>query len=174
MRDYLIDTNIWSYWFDTTKEPFHSNVLNCINKIKQEDSHLWISVITWGEFEYGYNIVAGRSLETRFRQFVNSQSPIVYDVDKHVTEAYGKVRAALFERFAPGEKKKKVKRPEQLIDPVTAKELGIQENDLWIAAQALTRDMILVTNDKKLIRPIVEVLGDELKIENWAEQRMRG
>jgi predicted nucleic acid-binding protein len=166
MRDYLIDTNIWSYWFDTTKEPFHSNVLNCINKIKQEDSRLWISVITWGEIEYGYNIVADRSLETRFRQFVNSQSPIVFDIDKHVTGAYGGIRATLFERF---NQKKKIKWPEQLIDPVTAKELGIQENDLWIVAQAVTRELALVTNDKKLIRAMKEILGNKLVIENWAD-----
>jgi len=174
MRDYLIDTNIWEYWFNPKQKPFHSNVLNSVEKVKREENRLWISVITWGEIEYGYGSMKEkeRSLETEFRQFVNDQSPVVFDIDKHVTKAYGEIRAKLFERYGPEEKKRKGKQPEQLIDPVTATELGVQENDLWITAQALTKDLILVTNDKKLIRPITEILGDKLKTENWAEQQI--
>jgi predicted nucleic acid-binding protein len=174
MRDYLIDTNIWEYWFNPSKEPSHGNVLKLIDKIKQEESRLWISVITWGEIEYGYCSMKEkeRSLETEFRQFVNDRSPKVYDIDKHVAATYGQIRTMLFEKYAPEEKKRKGKRPEQLVDPVTAKELGIQENDLWIIAQAVTKDMVLVTNDKKLIRPIVEILGSKLITENWAEQKI--
>jgi len=51
-----------------------------------------------------------------------------------------------------------------LVDPVTAKVLGIQENDLWIAAQAIERNLILVTNDgMSRIREI----ASELRIEDW-------
>jgi predicted nucleic acid-binding protein len=52
-----------------------------------------------------------------------------------------------------------------LIDPVTSRELGIQENDLWIAAQALEYNLVLVRNDKMdRIRDACE----ELQVENWA------
>jgi predicted nucleic acid-binding protein len=51
-----------------------------------------------------------------------------------------------------------------LIDPVTSRELGIQENDLWIAAQALEYNLVLVTNDKMdRIRDVCE----DLQVENW-------
>lgn len=73
----------------------------------------------------------------------------------------------MFERFAPNDKKRKGLRPEQLCDPVTSLELGIQENDLWIVAQAITYGLVLVTNDK--LKRISEVISDELHIENWTE-----
>ena len=70
-----------------------------------------------------------------------------------------------FEKYAPNVKRRRGLRPEQLIDPVTSQELGIQENDLWIAAQALEYNLVLVTNDKmERIRDVCE----ELQIENWA------
>jgi predicted nucleic acid-binding protein len=82
---------------------------------------------------------------------------------------YGMLRARLFENYTPNNKKRKGLRPEQLIDPVTSLELGIQENDLWIAAQAMSQNLTLVTNDK--LHQIHEVAGDELHIDNWAKRK---
>jgi len=89
-------------------------------------------------------------------------------IDKHVARDYGRIRARLFEKYGPKEKKKKGLRPEQLSDPVTSLQLKIQENDLWIVSQAVARNFILVTNDRKSLRPLLEVTGGELCIENWA------
>jgi predicted nucleic acid-binding protein len=47
---------------------------------------------------------------------------------------------------------------------VTSQELGIQENDLWMAAQALEYNLVFVTNDK--MERIREVCAD-LQLENW-------
>lgn len=73
-------------------------------------------------------------------------------------------------KYSPKEKRKKGLRPEQLVDPVTSLQLKIQDNDLWIVSQAITRDFALVTNDKTSLRPLVEVAGDELHVEYWAEE----
>ncbi len=81
------------------------------------------------------------------------------------TATYGDLRARLFEKFAPKKRRRKGLRPEELIDPVTAKELGIQENDLWIAAQAIERNLVLVTNDA-MAR--IQEVASELKVEDWA------
>ena len=70
---------------------------------------------------------------------------MILPIDRHVSDVYGELRVALFERYI---RKGKNKRPEQLIDPVTATEIGIDENDLWIVAQAITHNLTLVTNDK--------------------------
>ena len=75
-------------------------------------------------------------------------------------------------RTRPKEKKKKGLRPEQLIDPVTSLQLRIQENDLWLVAQAITRNLVLVTNDRKSLKPLLEAAGDELTVENWAAGTM--
>ncbi|MCH7920211.1 MAG: hypothetical protein IIC50_19795 [Planctomycetes bacterium] len=74
------------------------------------------------------------------------------------------LRAALFDKYAP-KKNRKGLRPEQLIDPVTSKGLGVQENDIWIASQALEHNLVLVTNDQ--MNHLREVASD-LRVENWA------
>ena len=46
-------------------------------------------------------------------------------------------------------------------------ELGIDENDLWIAAQAIEHNLVLVTNDE--MKRIKHVAGPVLDIEDWTE-----
>lgn len=180
MRDFLIDTNIWEYWFNPAREPEHSHVLKRVSELDKlcEEAvfsyRVWISSVTWGELEYGYQVQVNKehSLETPFRQFIHKISPKEFIVSKHVTRDYGMIRAKLFEKYGPKEKKKKGLRPEQLIDPVTSLQLRIQENDLWLVAQAITRNLVLVTNDRKSLKPLLEAAGDELTVENWAAGTM--
>jgi len=177
MRDFLIDTNIWEYWFNEAWEPQHSNVLKRVSELKKECEkaeapfRVWISSVTWGELEYGYEAQTDkkRSLEAAFREFLRAIAPMEFVIDRHVTRDYGRIRARLFEKYGPREKRKKGLRPEQLIDPVTSLELKIQENDLWIVSQAVMKNLTLVTNDRRSLQPLEEVLGDELHIDNWAE-----
>lgn len=178
MQDYLLDTNIWEYWFNSTRQPEHSRVLKRVSELEarcertRSPFRIWISSVTWGELEFGYQVQLQkeRCLEASFRQFLHGIAPKEFLIDRHVTRDYGRIRARLFEEYGPREKKKKGLRPEQLVDPVTSLQLKIQENDLWIVSQAVTRDLILVTNDRKSLQPLLVVAGDELHIENWAEE----
>jgi len=89
---------------------------------------------------------------------------MVLDIRKTTRLYYGDIRARLFEKYAPREKRRRRLRPEQLINPATSRELGIQENDLWLVAQALEFHLVLVTNDAiQQIRDLCE----ELRVENW-------
>lgn len=163
MRDILLDTCVWSDWYDAAKNTY------IIKKLEREqDIRIYLSAVTLGELQYGFDVLSQREKQELgdVIEFVHGQGPTIVEINRHVAREYGRIRAKLFERFAPNEKKRKGLRPEQLCDPVTSLELGIQENDLWIAAQAITYDLILVTNDK--INRIREVVGDELHIENWA------
>jgi tRNA(fMet)-specific endonuclease VapC len=74
----------------------------------------------------------------------------IREIKKPTTDPYASIRAALFKKYAPTDSKNRVRsvRPEQLVDRTTALSLGIQENDLWIAAIAIEYHMILVTEDK--------------------------
>jgi predicted nucleic acid-binding protein len=180
MRDYLLDTNIWEYWFNPARQPEHRRVLKRISELEKRCEQakspfrIWISSITWGELEYGYQVQTQkeRSLETSFRQFIQGIAPKEFFIDKHVTHDYGRIRAKLFEKYGPNEKKRKGLRPEQLIDPITSLQLKIQENDLWIVSQAITRDLVLVTNDRKSLQPLLAVTDGELQIENWAAENI--
>lgn len=167
MRTFLLDTCIWSYWFDAKRyAKEHANIKKQLQKLAP-DSTLGISIITWGEVAYGHKVASPEetAIQSKYIQFITSKGPKTFDIDIHTANKYGELRSLLFDKYAPKDKRKKNLRPEQFIDPITSLELGIQENDLWIAAQAVVRNLTLVTNDK--LARIREVAGDDLHIENW-------
>ena len=62
--------------------------------------------------------------------------------------------------------------PKDSVNRFTWLEVGSLENDLWISAQAISRNLTLVTNDNKSgMKRIRDIAGDSLNIENWAEDR---
>ena len=167
MHGYLLDTNIVVYWFDA-RRPQHECVVRHIQELP-EATPLMISAITMGEIEFGLqvskvNTPEQEASQEELRAFIDTNLPMVLDVTKAIRVYYGLLRASVFEKYAPNAKRRSGLRPEQLIDPVTSRELGIQENDLWMAAQALQYNLVFVTNDK--IERIREVCAD-LQIENW-------
>lgn len=175
MAHYLLDTNIWEYWFNKEKHPEYSaNIEARVQEINDDTpgsvpATVAMSVITWGEIDYGYNVMTSkeRSRKAPFRSFLAGQSPWTVSLDKHTAVEYGKLRAKLFEKFGPKDMKRKGLRPEQLVDPATSLQLQIQENDLWIVAQAIRYGLTLVTNDK--MTGIKAVAGSQLRIENWTK-----
>ncbi len=74
----------------------------------------------------------------------------IREIDKDTTDPYSTIRAALSSKFGNRDAKGKVtsKRPELLVDKTTAYQLRIQENDLWMAAIAVERNMTLVSEDR--------------------------
>ena len=169
-RGYLLDTNILSLWFNDKDEPGHSNIIRHVAALPETD-FLSTSAIVLGEIEYGHRAVSpdpGFPIQQRYRRFVADIVPIIFEVGKATCLYYGPLRAKLFEKFAPKKKRRKKARPEQLKDPTTALELGIDENDLWLAAQAVERNLVLVTHDR--MKHIQEVLSGDLTltIEDWA------
>jgi tRNA(fMet)-specific endonuclease VapC len=161
VNGYLFDTNHVKYWFD--KNP---NVLNRLRQIST-DAPVVVSAITLGEIEYGHKAAAPlgpTQIQRDFLNFVLKNFPLIIPITEMTTSSYGVIRARLFESFAPKRKRKGL-RPEQLLRPTSSQVLGIQENDIWIAAQALERNLVLVTNDS--IRHVKEVVS-ELQIENWS------
>jgi tRNA(fMet)-specific endonuclease VapC len=96
--------------------------------------------------------------------------PLVLDIDKHTVGPYSDLRAELFKNYSPRDRRGRltVKWPEDLFERTSAKELGVQENDIWIAAQAIQYDLILVTGDS--MQRLVEVsenLDYPLRIARW-------
>ncbi|MFH1110717.1 MAG: PIN domain-containing protein [Planctomycetota bacterium] len=169
MDGYLLDTNILEYWFNENRAE-HTAVIARIAALP-DDAPLFVSPVTIGEMEYGYRTQSpsDESREAEFRAFVLAKVPAVLPIDRHTTEPYGQLRAAIFDQYAPGDLRAKKKRPCQLTDHATATTLGIDENDLWIAAQAIQYNLILVTNDglakiRAVLRQVAPALRD---LENW-------
>ena len=175
MRDFLLDTQIVWYWYDEQCAQ-HAAVLGNIEILrKQADSldyepRLLVSVVTLGEIEFGHRVQQGEYAKNQeaYVRFVHEELPASLELTEDAITAYGEIRSRLFNKYSPREKRKRGMRPEQLTDLSTSLELGIQENDLWLCAQAVGHGMILVTNDKMAhIRGVSEGMKPVLLIQNW-------
>jgi predicted nucleic acid-binding protein len=172
MKGYLLDTNALSDWLDSTK-PRHASVSRRIEELAAGKALLLTSTIVLGEIEYGIKVAPQERQQSLDKlraqidvEFVHER--LLLNVTRSTTIVYGDLRARVFEKYA-GKERKKGLRPEELVCPTTSKVLGIQENDLWIAAQAIERNMVLASNDTHMMR--IREAATELDVEDWGSIR---
>jgi tRNA(fMet)-specific endonuclease VapC len=129
---YLIDTNICIYIMN--KRPAEA-----IQKFKRfELGQIGISVITISELQYGVSKSKFRKKnEQRLEEFLRPLEILIYD--EIAAGTYGSIRFQLEKDGWP-------------IGPL----------DLLIAAQAISRKLILVTNNEKEFKRV-----KNLKVQNW-------
>ena len=113
-----------------------------------EDDAVYISAVSIAESEYGLNL---NPLDAQSQQDIRRSIGTyqVLPLDRHTAEVYGPIRAALFRKYAPRVYRNRTatRYIEGLREPTTGKELGIQENDLWIVSVAVQYNMVFVTAD---------------------------
>ena len=132
--NYLLDTNICIYIIN--KKP--PSVIKHIQTKQPEQ--IAISTITQAELEYG--IVRSRNVDQNRIALLEFLFPfLLIDFDQMAAVQYGLIRASLEARGKP-----------------------IGSMDMLLAAQAMSRDLILVTNNEKEFHRI-----EGLKLENWAK-----
>ena len=86
------------------------------------------------------------------------------NVTEHTAEEYGFIKAELANKYLKNALKKK--RPrwiEEWVDKATGQKLQIDENDLWLCAQAKERNLVLLTAEKKILR--IGAVVPEIRIE---------
>ena len=161
MDGYLLDTNMVGHYHCG-----HANVLARIRSLPAE-AVLRVSAITLGEIEFGHAVTESTDLARRqdCERFINNEFPRgrVLEVSRHTRIYYGELKAKLFKMYPPQSPRQN--HPERCFDRATGAELGIDENDLWIAAQSIEHNLILVTNDE--MKRIRLVAGPVLTIEDW-------
>jgi tRNA(fMet)-specific endonuclease VapC len=129
---YLLDTNTCIYIINK-KPP------SAVNRIRSKQAEeIAISTITIAELEYGV-YRSQRADQNRIALLEFLVPFIILDFDQSAAAIYGSIRASLKSRGTP-------------IGPM----------DLLLAAQAMSRQLVLVTNNEKEFR---RVRG--LQIENW-------
>lgn len=170
MKAYLLDTNVISDWFDSRHER-HEAVSARAREKAQAGDQLWTSVVVIAEIEYGIRTATKDSKDglNEFRSEVHSEfvhNHLLLNISHHTAVIHGALRAELFEEYSDKRKRKKSRRPEELVCPTTSRELGIQENDLWIVAQAIERNATLVTRDNAMGR--IWKVVPELTVEDWS------
>ncbi|MCL2144023.1 MAG: type II toxin-antitoxin system VapC family toxin [Endomicrobia bacterium] len=130
---YLLDTNICIYIIN--KRPV--NIVNKLNSLKPNDVKL--SSVSIAELEYG--IAKSMHKEQNRHALIGFSSAFdIIPFDDMDAQIYGEIRADLEKRG-------------KIIGPY----------DLQIAAQAICRNLILVTNNTKEFKRI-----SGLKLENWS------
>jgi tRNA(fMet)-specific endonuclease VapC len=131
---YLIDTNICIYAIKKKPAPV-------LAKIKEKSkAGIYISALTVAELEYGIeNSLRIEENRVALLKFLSLFTLLPFD-DKDAI-VYGRLKS-------------KLKKEGRLIGPI----------DMLLAAQALNRELIFVTNNIKEFERI-----ENLKLENWAE-----
>jgi len=168
MDGYLFDTNAVSPLWNV-RHPEHDIIKNFFASVSQ--SPVWLSTIVLAEIEYGMKVTLEMDTDSQNQvRHEMSNHPFILDIDKHTIGPYSDIRAELFKEFSPRDRRGRptVKWPEDLIERTSAKELGVQENDIWIAAQAIQYNLILVTGDRmQRLVDVSENLDNPLRISRW-------
>ena len=140
-------------------------------KLVAGTGNAFICSTTVGEIEYGLRLVSNPDPVVHHEMRAIIESYTIHAIDRHVaSDCYAELRARLFKKYAPRDVRGNIKNKwiEEMCDLTTGKELGIQENDLWIVAVAMNNRLTLVTADKmEHLKGIVR--SDEVAFENWAE-----
>ena len=132
MKRYLLDSNIWIY----AMKGRHPEVRKTLEAQALANVHL--STVVLGELAFGW-ASSQKPADTRRRvQEFLARFPRL-GIDDDVAQTYGGLRQTLQSQGKP-----------------------IGMNDFWIAAQALTHKLVLVTNNTREFSRV-----PQLKIENW-------
>ena len=116
---------------------------------EKEGEAVFVSAVSLAECEYGLNIFPlSMQVQHDIRSVMATYRAL--PIDHHTAEIYGKIRASLFNEFAPRDNRNRVAKSyiEDLRERTSGKELGIQENDLWIVSTAIQYNLVFVTDDR--------------------------
>jgi predicted nucleic acid-binding protein len=147
---HLLDTNVISVLFDE-RRPNHATVRATLEAIGPEEPQ-FVSVVVMAELRYGMQAasLAGQDV-SHIRQTLDQADryPLA-EVNRHTAEAYGDVKARLAHHWLDLSK-----RPPRWLEDwavrASSKTLQVDENDLWLVAQAVERNYRLITSDQRLI-----------------------
>jgi Predicted nucleic acid-binding protein, contains PIN domain len=145
---YLLDTNHCSRLFQG-----HPAIVKKLQSLG--NAPVATCVIVRGELVF-MAAKSQRSIDNlqKVKQFLDDI--IVYSIDDEVADIYGRLKAAVLDKFGPKEKAKRRK--------TKTEKLGFAENDLWIAAIAKRHGLTVVSADSDFER-IRQ--ADNIQLETW-------
>jgi predicted nucleic acid-binding protein len=150
---YLFDASALSAYLNED-HTYHASASAKIDALPLDSLKL-VSIITLAEIDYGIRSaeLAGSPRLVEYRQrleVIKRYAPL--ELTSHTGENYAELKACVASHMRQRPKKKFPRWIEDWIDLNSAKRLQIDENDLWICAQAKERDLILVTGDADIRR----------------------
>jgi tRNA(fMet)-specific endonuclease VapC len=163
MDTFLLDTNLVSVLYDAGRSN-HRTVRTALSAFDPSAPQL-VSVITIGELRFGLALsrAAGRPLTHIEECIERTEEHPLAEVSRHTAEAFGYVKSSV--ALQRVDIRRRMPRwVEAWSDRVTGQLLQIDENDLWIAAQAVERNLVVVTSDPDFIH-VISPAVPELRVQ---------
>jgi len=154
MTAYFFDTTVLSIYLDPM-HPMHVEKRRLLDALRTEAPR-FISAVALAELGFGTCLAAAigkghlPALEAIIAQ---ARAYAVLDLTHHTAAAYADLKARVAQKYlAKVLRKDRPKYIEEWVDKATGQKLGIDENDLWMCAQAKERDLLFVTADGRMKR----------------------
>jgi tRNA(fMet)-specific endonuclease VapC len=160
MDTYLLDTNLVSVLYDA-RRPNHDTVRQAVAALPPVAAQL-VSVVSVAELRFGAALAraAGQTLTHIEACLAHSATHPLAEVTRHTADAFATVKSSI--ALTRIDIRRRIPRwVEGWTDRVSGQLLQIDENDLWIAAQAFERNYVVVTCDRdftQIIAPAVPEL----------------
>lgn len=149
MEQILLDTNFVSVLFDSRRPNFHA--VQARAQAFSGRDFVYLSAVVLAELRYGMEAAqrAGQDISHIRNTLAQAAAYPLAEIGRHTAEAYGDIKARLAEHYLDLSR-----RPPRWIenwqDRASGQMLQVDENDLWIVAQAVERDYLLLTSDQRL------------------------
>jgi predicted nucleic acid-binding protein len=151
VEGYLLDTSALTPLIDEG----HSQHVAATTTIKSIGAApIYVSVIALAEMQYGFRLYeksTGIALPNAEKMTAAAKLYPQLDVTHHTASEYADLKSALAVYYLPNVTREfRKKYIEDWIDKFTGKALGVDDNDLWICAQARETNFVVVRGDKKM------------------------
>lgn len=154
MKAYILDTSVLSPFLDSGHGS-HGYVRQCVQQLEQ-DAKILLSAVSLAELRYGVNLARSfghARLPVLQQALVRATQYGALDITHHTAEVYAELKAKLARTYlGKAGAKGRPRWIEDWVDKNTGQKLQIDENDLWMCAQAKERDLPLCTADGRMSR----------------------
>ena len=162
---HLLDNNIISILLRPT-DPLHGRIRARFETLKP-GVKVFLPVIAIAEIESGMAKAVNIDPDQRdaLRKFFRDH-PLHRGIDDDTVEPYALIRGQIWRDYAtpkPSGRGHIEKLPEELLERVSGKSLGIDERDLLIAATAAQYQFILITNDSNEGMKRIKLAAEKLE-----------
>lgn len=154
MDGYLFDTNTLSALLD----PSHTKHTDATAAIASLDSAApkFVSVLALAELQFGKLLIeafAGSASAALSSIISRAQTYAPLEITRHTAAEYGELKANLAKLYlARAFRRDRPRWLENWVDHATGQRLQVDENDLWMCAQARERNLVMLTADRKMDR----------------------
>ena len=154
MDGFLLETTTLSALLNP-RDARHQDATRLVASIP-EGTPKYVSAVALAELAFGVDLiraVTGAVPEHLSQVIRDASSHPILDITRHTAMAYGELKTLLAIHYL--ERANRSNRPrwlEDWIDRNTGKALQVDDNDLWMCAQAKERSLVLVTADNGISR----------------------